>query len=222
MREFRDETNPLTLADKIQGRLFTYSDSLTQWAERVSGTFLKKAEKADYEDWKRLSEGLGKKTRKILKEHGAGETFRVLQDEQVNLIKSLPQDAALKVHEWATEGMHRGERYDAIAQRIFDEIGIVSRNHATLIARTESSRAKANFQQARAQALGSTEYQWVTMDDYRVRPLHARLDGKIFRWDMPPATDIGRGGQWIHSHPGAVFNCRCRARPLLPEGRLQE
>ena len=206
----------------MQGRLFTYADSITGWAERVSSIFLKRAEKADYEEWKKLSGELGKKTRKILKEHGKGETFQALQSEQVNLIKSLPQDAALKVHEWAIEGMHRGERYDSIAQRIFDEIGIVSRNHATLIARTETSRAKANFQQARAMALGSTEYQWITMDDYRVRPLHARLDGRIFRWDSPPATDIGRGGQMIHSHPGGSFNCRCRARPLLPEGRLQE
>lgn len=206
----------------MQGRLFTYADSITEWAERVSSIFLKRAEKADYEEWRKLSGELGKNTRKILKEHGKGETFQALQSDQVSLIKSLPQDAALKVHEWAIEGMHRGERYDNIAQRIFDEIGIVSRNHATLIARTETSRAKANFQQARAMALGSTEYQWITMDDYRVRPLHARLDGRIFRWDSPPATDIGRGGQMIHSHPGAVFNCRCRARPLLPEGRLQE
>lgn len=222
MREFRDETNPAKIADLVQGRLFTYADSITEWAERVSGIFLRKAEKADYEDWKKLSEKLGKETRKILKEHGKGGTFRALQSEQIILIKSLPQDAAKKVHEWAVEGMHKGERYDSIAQRIFDEIGIVTRNHATLIARTEASRAKANFQQARAMALGSSEYQWITMDDYRVRPLHARLDGQIFRWDMPPATDIGRGGQWLHSHPGAIFNCRCRARPLLPEGRLEE
>lgn len=207
MREFRDETNPAKIADLVQGRLFSYSDSITQWAERVSGIFLRKAEKADYEDWKKLSEKLGKETRKILKEHGKGETFRALQSEQIILIKSLPQDAAKKVHEWAVEGMHKGERYDSIAQRIFDEIGIVTRNHATLIARTEASRAKANFQQARAMALGSSEYQWITMDDYRVRPLHARLDGRIFRWDSPPATDIGRGGQWLHSHPGAIFNC---------------
>jgi SPP1 gp7 family putative phage head morphogenesis protein len=61
--------------------------------------------------------------------------------------------------------------------------------------------------QRRQNALGIDQYRWVTQGDERVRSEHAELDGAVFDWDDQPSE----------GHPGADFNCRCHARPHLPD-----
>ncbi len=64
-------------------------------------------------------------------------------------------------------------------------------------------------------ALQLETYIWRSQDDARVRAAHAEHDDRVFAWANPPA-----GG-----HPGAAWNCRCTAEPLidpqsLPEGAV--
>ena len=66
----------------------------------------------------------------------------------------------------------------------------------------------AYLNQALQVAIGIDFYTWQARRDAQVRESHAERDGKVFRWDTPPA-----GG-----HPGEDYNCRCYARPLGIEG----
>ena len=47
--------------------------------------------------------------------------------------------------------------------------------------------------------------QYITKDDGRVRPAHAALHGKVFRFDDP---------FWDHFYPPNGFRCRCRVKAL--------
>lgn len=58
---------------------------------------------------------------------------------------------------------------------------------------------------------GFDRYVWTTKKDGKVRPDHARLEGRIISWNDPPVVDLRRGR---HAHPGEDYNCRCTAAPL--------
>ena len=58
---------------------------------------------------------------------------------------------------------------------------------------------------------GFQYYIWTTKKDDRVRPDHARLEGRICNWNDPPLADSRYG---IYAHPGQTWGCRCEAAPL--------
>lgn len=216
-QEYDEDTDPITAAAQVYKRLFDYSVSLEAWASTVSKTMLEKAAKDDYDTWTKTGEKISRETKKRLKDAVVGPEFARLQAEQVALIKSIPLDAAKKVHQWTQAALSEGQRYSSIAKKIKTELGDVSDTKAILIARTETARARSNFTQARSKAVGSTHYVWHTVGDGAVRPRHAHLDGKIFAWDDPPICDTGKGGVPIRAAPGCCFNCRCWAEPLFPK-----
>ena len=215
--QYQGETDPLALAAGITRDLFGYSQTLDAWANRVAGIMVRRASEADYQTWLSVGEQMSRETRRKLKSAGVGDTFKTLQAEQVALIKSLPLEAAQKVHEWAQKALEDGERPATFRDRIRTELRPMTESHAQLTARTETARARSNCTQVRAQAVGSDSYIWKTVGDGSVRPRHAELDGTVHRWDDPPVTDYGKGGAPIRSHPGCCFNCRCYAVPLFPE-----
>ena len=203
-------------AGLISDRLLKYSDSLDEWAKSISSTMIERAGAADYAVWMQVAKGLSKQTKALLK--GAiGTRFDTLQEEQVKLIKSLPREAAEKVHQWTREGLSKGQRYQAISDRIKTSLGAETKARAVCIARTETARARTNYTRARCEAVGSRYYRWHTVGDGAVRPMHAKLDGTIQRWDDPPVCDEGHGGIPIRGNPGTTFNCRCWAEPLFEQ-----
>lgn len=139
-----------------------------------------------------------------------GQIYDLLMMEQVNLIKSLPIEAAQRVHNIATGLLFKGERSDKLVQEIL-RTGEVTESRARLIARTETSRAASNFLQARAEWVGSEGYIWRGVRDFRERPSHLEMEGKYVRWSTPPTLDGLRG------HAGCLPNCRCWAEPVLPD-----
>ena len=57
---------------------------------------------------------------------------------------------------------------------------------------------------------GFQYYVWTTRKDDKVRPDHARLEGRICNWNDPPVVDLRSGRR---RHPGDDYNCRCTAAP---------
>lgn len=139
-----------------------------------------------------------------------GDALKTLLGEQVNLITSLPTDAARRVHELTMKAIVEGTRPDLLASEIL-RTGDVTKARATLIARTETARTASVLTQVRAQAVGSTGYIWRTSRDARVRPWHKKLEGQFVEWDNPPECDPGH-----RAHAGQIFNCRCWAEPIIP------
>lgn len=78
---------------------------------------------------------------------------------------------------------------------------------AELIGVDQIGRATGRLNRHFQQKLGCDRYEWLSMRDSRVRPLHRKYDGNIFYWNKPPAD----------GHPGMAVRCRCKAKPVFDE-----
>ncbi|MFR3634604.1 MAG: minor capsid protein [Sutterella sp.] len=203
-------------------RMDVLEGDLTDWALDVSKRMLTRASESDLREWRKHGKKLNRAVADKLREAGTGKVFDTLQEEQERLIKTLPSFAAEKVHVWAQEAMRKGVRFEDFVEDIRTHWKDIGEYKARRIARTECARARANFTEARARAVGSEGYIWQTSGDGRVRGMHAHLNGTFHKWDEPPICDIGKNGKAIRAHPGTVFNCRCTASPLFPESMFDD
>ena len=100
--------DPMEAAGLISKRLLDYSTTLDDWAKSISRTMITRAGAADLDVWMKVGKNLSKQTRALLR--GAiGTQFDTLQSAQVELIKSLPREAAEKVHAWTRDGLDKGQ-----------------------------------------------------------------------------------------------------------------
>jgi len=194
----------------IEDMLRRYAEAMTPWAERTAATMLNEVNQNDIASWRSTGLEISQALRREILTAPTGETMRKLMEGQVSLIKSIPLDAAQRVHELTIKGLENGDRAKEIAAEIMRS-GQVAKNRANLIARTEVSRTAANLTQARAKHVGSDGYVWQTSHDGDVRPSHKAMSGKFVSWDLPPTLDGMTG------HAGCLPNCRCWARVILPE-----
>ena len=88
----------------------------------------------------------------------------------------------------------------------------VDRRRAQLLARDQIAKLNGDITQQQQQDAGVVEYVWSTSGDSRVRPSHAALNHKRFRWDDPPVVDEKTGRR---CHPGKDYQCRCCALPVF-------
>lgn len=209
--------------EEMHQALKKYSEALTPWARRQSAKMLEKVQRSNKSAYTKKSKALGKLLNENLFEESTGLVAIDMLTEQVELIKSIPLEAGLRAQRIAFEAAMHGTRA-APDQDTIDELqkqmGMtteVAINRARLIARTETARANASINQARAMNVGSRQYRWHNSGDGSVRESHRiyrgkRLQGKIFSWDDPPTLDDGMTG-----HPGTFENCRCFAEPVFDE-----
>lgn len=205
------EADPIGNASKLESVLRRYAETITPWAQATAERMVTEVAQNDKQAWRKVSAEMGRELQKEIETAPTGALMQQLQNEQVGLIRSLPLESAERVHKLVTEGLSQGRRASEISDEIM-KTGEVSRSRADLIARTETSRVATNLTAARAQHIGSTHFMWVTAGDADVRPSHKALNGKVFRWDEPPECDPGH-----HALPGAIWNCRCLARPIIPD-----
>jgi SPP1 gp7 family putative phage head morphogenesis protein len=197
--------------DEMIGTLQRYADILRPWARSVARRLLYEVARRDERAWRTYARLMGEAIEQEIASAPIGHVYQSLMESQVDLITSIPRDAAARVHAMATSHLYEGRRYPEMVDMIMQS-GAVAKSRAVLIARTETARAAANFMQVRAEHIGSESYTWRTSRDRRVRPRHRKLEAKVFRWDEPPI--IGENGE--RGHPGTIYNCRCIAEPILP------
>ncbi|WP_288074655.1 phage minor head protein [Pseudomonas sp.] len=197
----------------ISSILRRYADALNDWAIATASRMLSDVDQQDRKAWAARTEEMGRALRDEIRNAPTGEALRGLMAEQVTLIKSIPLEAAKRVHELTLRGIEDSTRASEISREILRS-GEVAESRARLIARTEVARTAANLTEARATSVGSVEYIWRTSGDSDVREDHKDLNGKVFRWDTPPVADQHSGSR---AHPGTIYNCRCYAEPIIPE-----
>ncbi|WP_233496782.1 phage minor head protein [Dyella sp. AtDHG13] len=163
--------------------------------------------------WAELAGEMSRELRREIQTAPTGELFQALLNEQVTLIKSIPLDAAQRVHELTIKGLEDSTRASEIAKEI-GRSGEVATSRANLIAQTEVSRTASTLTEARAVHIGSPGYFWRTSHDSDVRPDHKVLDGKFIPWNQPPIADRRTGRR---AHAGCIYGCRCYPEPVLPE-----
>lgn len=196
----------------LTATLTRYAEILRPWARAVTARMHADVSKRDATSWMELAREMGGILRKEIFTQPTGHIMREALHEQVELITSLPREAALRVHRLTTEGLIQAGRASEIATEIM-KTGAVTLGRARTIARTETSRTASLLLEARAQSIGSESYRWHTVGDSDVRPEHRRLNGKVFRWDDPPVA--AKTGE--RANPGCIWNCRCYAEPILPD-----
>lgn len=187
-----------------------YADALTPWAYATARRMLEDVNARNLQDWRQMSATLSNELRQRVLQAPVGKVTEDLLALQVDLIKSIPLDAAARVQRLTLEGLENSTRAAAIAKEI-QRTSEVSQSRAMLIARTEVSRTAMTLTQARAEAVQSVGYIWRTSGDGDVRSSHKAMANKFVRWDSPPTLDGMQG------HAGCLPNCRCYAEPVLPE-----
>lgn len=197
---------------RIRASLEKYAELIAPWARTVARYMLADVARRNEQQWFANSKEMGRALRAELREAPTGMLLHALQDEQVELITSLPKQAAQRVHELTQQAMVDSRRATDIAKDIL-KTGEVTKARAQLIARTEVSRAQSNLTQARAMYAGSQGYIWRTSKDGDVRDTHRAMEGVYVPWDKPPKTDKNLDPY----HAGCGPNCRCWAEPVLPD-----
>jgi len=201
--------------EEVEEALRQYADLLDPWARAIATSMLTDVMRRDFAAWMRHARAMGQQLRRDLASAPVFPAYQRLIEEQVILIKSLPDVAANRVHELATQSLYAGTRWEDISDDIL-ATGLVTKSRANLIARTETGRASTTFTQVRAQHIGSDGYIWRSALDADVRPQHKRLEGTFHRWDAPPiASEPGQ--KEMRYHPGAGPNCRCFPEVVLPD-----
>lgn len=187
-----------------------YAEALRPWATRAAAKMLGDVDARDRESWRKLGNELSAGLRQEILSAPTGATLRELLATQVDLITSIPREAAQRVHELTLKGLEDSTR----AREYVEEIkrsGEVAQSRAVLIARTEVSRTASALTQARAQHVGSEGYIWRTAGDGDVRESHNKMRGKFVAWNAPPTLDKLTG------HAGCLPNCRCYPEPVIPD-----
>ena len=197
------------VADLIERALQRYAEVLRPWATSVGKRMLADVAQRDASAWAELSRQMGRALRHEIITAPTGAIMQEALARQVDLITSLPIEAAKRVHKLTSEGLIQGTRAKEIAAEIA-RTGEVTASRAMLIARTEVSRTATLLTQARAQHIGSTAYVWRTSHDSDVRPSHKQMDGKTVQWAEEPVLDKLRG------HAGCLPSCRCYCEPIIP------
>lgn len=195
----------------IRRALAGYSDSLDGWARVTASHMVDAVEKADAAVWAERTRELGTALRMEIERAPTGRIARELLEEQVTLIKSIPLEAAQRVHDWTIAGIEDASRSKEIAAQILRSNDVAA-SRATLIARTEVARTASKLTEARALHVGSEGYIWRTSGDSDVRDSHKKMNGTFVRWDTPPTLTDG-----TTTHAGQIYNCRCYPEPVIPE-----
>lgn len=226
----KGEPIPSATLARIREAMGAYSLGIAPWAKATTWRMISEVNRRNKTAWEKYTQGMGQELRRQLQTAPIGAEVDQLMASQVQLITSLPLEAAQYVHQWSLRAMEEGHRAATQVERIAGQLAVSPSaafqeawenatdpeafliNRATLIARTETARAASVLTQARAKHIGAESYIWKTAGDYKVRPSHRRLAGTVQRWDDPPLSDLPD----YHSHPGQVFNCRCLALPIIP------
>lgn len=124
------------------------------------------------------------------------------------LIKNMPQQYLTQVESIVRAGVSQGVGVKGLAKEL-EKINGIDKRRAELIASDQIGKSNAALTQRRQTDLGIDTYEWSSSNDSRVRPTHAEAEGKIFRWDEPPASTGG--------HPGTAIKCRCSALAVFPD-----
>jgi len=205
-----ENLDPMSMQSLIQ-ILKGYSELLGPWALNLCNNVFRSVDNADRSAWREHSKNMSVALRKELDNAPIGDKLKEIMQQNVLLIKSIPLQAAERVHGLIQENMMQSRRADEVAQMIMDTEN-VTKNRATLIARTEISRSSVVLTQARASYIGANSYIWHTSGDLIVRKSHREVNGKVFDWDSPPTLSDG-----TTTHPGCIYNCRCWPEPIIPD-----
>lgn len=132
--------------------------------------------------------------------------------ENVALIKSIPEQYFLGVSGIVDRGFSRGRDLSYISKELQKRYGITSRR-AAFIARDQCNKLSATVTQARRIELGLFEAEWQHSGAGKhPRPSHVKAGKDKMKFDVRKGAYID--GKYIL--PGEEPGCRCSSKTILP------
>lgn len=137
------------------------------------------------------------------------DAFRATLFENVNLIKSIPQQYLTQVQGSVMRSVQTGRDLGVLRKEIEARYEL-TRKRATLIAKDQNNKATAVITRARQSELGITQALWMhSSAGKHPRASHVAANGKPY--------DVAKGmfldGVW--TFPGHEINCRCVSRSIV-------
>lgn len=145
------------------------------------------------------------------------QAYHAVAAEQVNLIKSIPEQYLKDVQSNVWTSVMKGGDLATLSKNLQKNYDVAAKR-AALIARDQNNKATGTIEKVRQMELGITDAYWQHSHGGKVpRPTHLAADGRRYKiarglWDKD-ANGKGKGA-WVQ--PGELINCRCTNRPILP------
>lgn len=145
---------------------------------------------------------------------GMRDVLKATIDENVGLIKSIPQQYFKAVRGDVMRSIQAGRDMGTLSKALQKNYGVTKRR-AALIARTQNNLATGAMDRARKMELGLTKSKWRhSHAGKEPRPTHLANDGKLYDhvkgW-YDPDPKVRR-----HIYPGELINCRCSSITVVP------
>lgn len=199
------------LLESVGKKLATeFPDStLTRWAESMVGH----VNRIGKSNIAKLGEAVSLDVEPLLHDNDLSPYFRTVVENNVGLIKSIPQSRMVAFKNRLIQAMIRDASQDEI-RKIIQENFDATRSQARLIARDQTNKLNAKVHEYRQRQLGGKRYRWRGSQDARERPDHRRLEGQVFYWSKPPITNRSTGAR---NNPGEDIQCRCWAEMIMED-----
>ncbi|MFA5355299.1 MAG: hypothetical protein WC302_00975, partial [Candidatus Paceibacterota bacterium] len=105
-------------AEALKRALNKYSEIISPWALTVVNKVLREVDKQDINAWKTHSQRMSIAMRREILNAPTGEAFQKLMKENVDLITSIPREAAERVHNLVIENLATSKRATEITEEI--------------------------------------------------------------------------------------------------------
>lgn len=140
------------------------------------------------------------------------EAYRAVLSENVNLIKSIPEQYLKDVETQVWNSVMIGGKTSTLTAKLQKSYGISYRRAAS-IATDQNAKAKEIMENVRRQEIGITEAIWHHSHAGKTpRPTHVAMHGK--RFELKKGMWDSAVQEWVW--PGQLSRCRCSSRAILP------
>jgi len=202
------------LTDKFD-KLFAYKS--VELATAMVNNSNKTSKTSLHTSFKQLSGGLSLKTGVV--PQGMEEITKSLINDNVNLIKSLPQQYLNDVSGAVMRSITTGNGLADLVPELTKYSGI-SKRRARNIALDQTRKAYNFINRQRMQAIGVKQFEWLhSGGGQHPRQSHIALSGNIFSFDDLPVINqeqVSKGYEAPQRGiPGQAINCRCTMNPVI-------
>lgn len=145
------------------------------------------------------------------------DAFNASLDENVGLIRSIPQQYLQQVEGIISRAYASGHGLDVMVKQL-KRLYPKAANRAVIIARDQSNKANAVAEKARRLELGIEEAFWIHSHGGKTpRPEHVKAGREKRRYKIAEGCPIpNERGELEYIMPGEKINCRCVSRAILP------
>ena len=158
----------------------------------------------------------------IIEKEALSDTLAVAVQKNVNLITSIKNDFINDIGSNVFTNYKKGFRHSELINDIRAR-GNVSYSRAKLIARDQTAKINADFEEERNKKLGFDIYKWKGTGDERERDSHVVLNNMLCKYSDPTVYSDDEGKTWKKRKSiggyigkcGEDYQCRCLAIPYI-------